>query len=112
MMKIYHNNRCSKSRQCLALLPPEGVEIIDYINNPLTKEQLTALLKKLGIQPLALVRKNEAIWKENYKGKALTDAEIIDAMVANPKLIERPIVETEKTALVCRPPELVLSLLK
>ena len=112
MMKIYHNNRCSKSRQCLALLPQEGVEIIDYINNPLTKEQLTALIKKLGIQPLALVRKNEAIWKENYKGKELTDAEIIDAMIANPKLIERPIVETEKTALVCRPPELVLGLLK
>jgi arsenate reductase len=111
-MKIYHNNRCSKSRQCLALLPEDGVEIIDYINNPLTKNELTALIHKIGIKPIDLVRKGEAIWKEHYKGKNLSDAEIIEAMVANPKLIERPIVETEEKALVCRPPELVLEFLK
>ncbi|MEJ6749936.1 MAG: arsenate reductase (glutaredoxin) [Bacteroidia bacterium] len=110
-MKIYHNNRCSKSRQCLALIPQDGVEIIDYINNPLTKVKLTALIKKIGIAPMELVRKGEAIWKENYKGKDLSDSEIIDAMVANPKLIERPIVETEDSAVVCRPPELVLEML-
>ncbi|MBT6235303.1 arsenate reductase (glutaredoxin) [Bacteroidia bacterium] len=111
-MKLYHNNRCSKSRQCLALMPKEGVEIIDYIKNPLTKDELSALIRKLGITPIELVRKGEAIWKENYKGKDLTDAEIIDAMVANPKLIERPIVETDNKALVCRPPELVLEMMK
>jgi arsenate reductase len=111
-MKIYHNNRCSKSRQCLALLPEDGVEIIDYINNPLTKNELTALIHKIGIKPIDLVRKGEAIWKENYKGKDLSDSQIIEAMVANPKLIERPIVETEEKALVCRPPELVLEFLK
>jgi arsenate reductase len=110
-MKIYHNNRCSKSRQCLALIPPEGIEIIDYINNPLTKAELKALIKKMGIMPMKLVRKGEAIWKENYKGKDLSDSEIIDAMVANPKLIERPIVETKNKAVVCRPPELVLEML-
>ena len=111
-MKLHHNNRCSKSRQCLALMPKEGVEIIDYIKNPLTKDELSALIRKLGITPIELVRKGEAIWKENYKGKDLTDAEIIDAMVANPKLIERPIVETDNKALVCRPPELVLEMMK
>ncbi|MDA8886672.1 arsenate reductase (glutaredoxin) [Bacteroidia bacterium] len=110
-MKIYHNNRCSKSRQCLALLPKGGVEIINYIKNPLNKAELSALIKKVGITPMQLIRKGEAIWKENYKGKELTDAEIIEAMVANPKLIERPILETEDTAVVCRPPELVLGLL-
>lgn len=110
-MKIYHNNRCSKSRQCLALMPQEGVEIIDYIKNPLTKAELSALIKKIGITPMELVRKGEAAWKENYKGKELSDAQTIDAMVANPKLIERPIVETEKKAVVCRPPELVLEII-
>ena len=110
-MKIYHNNRCSKSRQCLALIPQDGVEIIDYINNPRTRVELTALIKKIGIAPMELVRKGEAIWKENYKGKDLSDSQIIDAMVANPKLTERPIVETEDKAMVCRPPELVLEML-
>ncbi|MFT5348194.1 MAG: arsenate reductase [Bacteroidia bacterium] len=62
--------------------------------------------------PMELVRKGEAIWKENYKGKDLSDSQIIDAMVANPKLIERPIVETEDSAVVCRPPELVLEMLR
>jgi arsenate reductase len=112
MLKIYHNNRCSKSRECLALMPQEGVEIVDYINNPLTKKELSTLIKKIGITPLELVRKGEAIWKENYKGKDLTDEDVKDAMVANPKLIERPIVEIENNAVVCRPPELVLEMMK
>jgi arsenate reductase len=111
MLKIYHNNRCYKSRQCLALIPTEGVEIIDYIKNPVTAAELNALIQKIGITPIELVRKGEVIWKENYKDKELTDAEVIDAMVANPKLIERPIVETSAKAMVCRPPELVLEVL-
>ena len=110
-MKIYHNNRCSKSRQCLALMPKEGVEIIDYISNPLSEDQLTSLILKLGITPIELVRKGEAIWKELYKGKVLSDAEITAAMAAHPKLIERPIVETTENAIICRPPELVLTFL-
>ncbi|MDG2454884.1 MAG: arsenate reductase (glutaredoxin) [Bacteroidia bacterium] len=111
MLKIYYNNRCYKSRQCLALIPTEGVEIIDYIKNPVTAAELNALIQKIGITPIELVRKGEVIWKENYKDKELTDAEVIDAMVANPKLIERPIVETSAKAMVCRPPELVLEVL-
>ena len=110
-MKIYHNNRCSNSRQCLALIPTDGVEIIDYIKNPLTKTELSTLINKIGISPIDLVRKGEAIWKENYKGKDLSKDEIIEAMMTNPKLIERPIVETEDKALICRPPELVLDLI-
>ena len=77
----------------------------------MTKAELNALIQKIGITPLELVRKGEAVWKENYKGKELTDAEIIATMVANPKLIERPIVETNDKAMVCRPPELVLEFL-
>lgn len=111
-MKIYHNNRCSKSRQCLALMPTEGIEIIDYIKNPMSKDELSALIAKIGISPMQLIRKGEPVWKENYKGKDLSDAELIEAMVSNPKLIERPIVETEDNAVVCRPPELVLELMK
>jgi arsenate reductase len=93
-------------------MPQDGVKIIDYINNPLTNKELTALIHKIGIKPIHLVRKGEAIWKENYKGKDLSDSEIIEAMVANPNLIERPIVESNEKALVCRPPELVLEFLK
>ena len=110
-MKIYHNNRCSKSRQCLALMPKEGVEIIDYISQPLSEDQLTSLILKLGITPIELVRKGEAIWKELYKGNVLSDAEITAAMAAHPTLIERPIVETKENALICRPPEVVLTFL-
>jgi len=92
-------------------MPKEGVEIIDYISNPLSEDQLTSLIIKLGITPIELVRKCEAIWKELYKGKVLSDAEITAAMAAHPKLIERPIVETTENAIICRPPELVLTFL-
>lgn len=78
----------------------------------MTKEELTALLAKMEIQSSELIRKGEAIWKENYKGKTMSEEEYIDAMVAHPKLIQRPIVEMEDKALVCRPPELVLDYLK
>ncbi len=109
MIKIYHNNRCNKSRQCLALIQDQDIQIIEYLKNPLTSEDLSALIRKIGISPIELVRKNESVWKENYKGKDLSDAEIISAMVHHPKLIERPIVELENNAIICRPPELVLN---
>jgi len=93
-MKIYHNPRCSKSRQGLAILEASKLnfEIIKYLETPISKEELTEIVKLLAISPIDLVRKNEAIWKENFKGKELSDAEIITAMVTHPKLIERPIV--------------------
>ena len=111
-MKIYHNNRCSKSRQCLALISDTEVTIIDYIKNPLSFDQLNVLIQKMGIQPEELIRKNEAQWKENYKDKVLSRNEYIQAMIDYPRLMERPIVETTKEARLCRPPELVLQMLK
>ena len=110
-VKIYHNNRCSKSRQCLALMPNDNIEIVDYIKNPLTKNELAALISKMDINPSQLIRKKEAIWKENFKTNSLSEEECLEAMTKYPKLIERPIVETKDKALVCRPPELVLEFL-
>ena len=107
MIIIYHNNRCRKSRQGLQLLETSGKDfkIIKYLENIPTKEELLAIIDKLGIPPIDLVRKNEAVWKESYKGKDLTDDELIEAMVAHPKLIERPIVINNEKAVIGRPPE-------
>ena len=112
-MKIYHNPRCSKSRQGLAILEETKLdfEVINYLNTPSTKKELVEILELLKISPIDLVRKNEAIWKENYKGKTLTDNQVIDAMVSNPKLIERPIVINNNKAVIGRPPELIKSIL-
>ncbi|MFD1015274.1 arsenate reductase (glutaredoxin) [Winogradskyella rapida] len=109
MIKIYHNPRCSKSRQGLALLEASGqeFEVIKYLDQPLSSEDLKAIVSKLGIKPLDLIRKNEAIWKSDYKGKTLTDDAIIEAMVTNPKLIERPIVVNGTQAVIGRPTELI-----
>lgn len=111
-MKIYHNPRCSKSRQTLALLKENGVEpeVLLYLENIPTVSELKELLSKLGIKPIQLIRKGEKDWKENYNGKELSDAQIIDAMVAYPKLIERPIVVKGNKAVIGRPPENVLEL--
>jgi len=112
-MKIYHNPRCGKSREGLAILQESKLpfEIINYIEPPLSKDELSEIIKLLGISPIDLVRKNEAVWKENYKEKKLSDAEIITAMVKNPKLIERPIVVNNGKAVIGRPPELIKSIL-
>ena len=112
-MKINHNPRCSKSRQGLAILEASkfNFETINYLKTPLLKEELTEIIKLLGISPLDLVRKNEVIWKENYKDKNLSDAEIIAVMIQNPKLIERPIVINNGKAVIGRPPEIIKSIL-
>ena len=110
MIQIYHNPRCRKSREGLALLENSGkpFEVIKYLDNPLTASELKSIVKKLAIEPLALIRKNEKIWKEMFKGKELLDDEIIDAMVQYPKLIERPIIVNEKKAVIGRPAEHIL----
>lgn len=107
MIKIYHNPRCSKSRQGLAIVEASGkpFETVKYLDDQLSSDELEVIISKLGIKPLDLVRKNEAIWKSDFKGKTLTDKEIIAAMVAHPKLIERPIVVNGNKAVVGRPPE-------
>ena len=111
-IKIYHNPRCSKSRQTLAILEKETTDfkIIEYLKNPLSFDEIKEIVEKLAIKPIDLVRKNEQIWKDNYKGKEMTDLEIIKAMERNPKLIERPIVIKQKLGIIGRPPEKVLSL--
>ena len=112
-MKIYHNPRCSKSRQGLAILQDAQVEveIINYIKNPISFKDLGNIIDKLDIPAIDLVRKNEAIWKENFKNKTLSEKEVIEAMVAFPKLIERPIVVDHNSAVIGRPPEKIKELL-
>ncbi|MCL4135521.1 UNVERIFIED_CONTAM: hypothetical protein GTU68_054926 [Idotea baltica] len=113
-MKIYHNNRCSKSRCGLEIMnnSKQNFEVVDYIKNPLSENEIKEILKKLNFSPIQLVRKNEAIWKENYKGKELSHSQIIKAMSENPKLIERPIVVKGDKAVIGRPPENITNLLK
>jgi len=112
-MKIYHNPRCSKSRQTLQIINNSGkdVEIVEYLKAPPTAEELKSILNLLGISPDQLLRKNEAIFKEQFKGKSFTDDEWIQIMIENPKLIERPIVVDAKKAVLGRPPENVNLLL-
>ena len=112
-MRIYHNPRCSKSRQTLTLIQEKGnkIEIIEYLKNPPKFEDLELILVQLSISPIDLVREKEEIWKENFKGKELKDDEIIQAMVDNPKIIERPIVINGMKATIGRPPENVLEII-
>jgi len=113
MIKIYHNPRCSKSREGLAVLEnsKKEFEIVKYLDAIPSKEELTEIIRLLDISPMQLVRKNEKIWKENFKGKELSDAEIIIAMVQNPKLIERPIIINNKKAVIGRPSESILTII-
>ena len=106
MIQILHNPRCGKSREGLAILEASGkeFEVIKYLENHPSKEELKGIVKKLKVEPLKLVRQNETIWKEQFKNKDLSDDEIIDAMVANPILIERPIVINGNKAIIGRPP--------
>ena len=112
-MKIYHNNRCSKSRQGLSILENsnQDFEVVNYLDNPPTKKELKEILQMLGFTPIQLVRKNESIWKEKFKNKDLSDDEIVNAMIEHPKLIERPIVVSGSKAVIGRPPENIKSLL-
>lgn len=112
-MKMYHNPRCRKSRETLAILQEnkQEPELILYLEDVPTENELKAVIKKLGISPKDLVRRGEKIFKEEFKGKELNDGQWIKAMVKYPKLIERPIVIQGHKAVLGRPPENVLTLL-
>jgi arsenate reductase len=113
-MKIYHNPRCSKSRQTLALIRAAGVEpeIIEYLNEPPSVEELDDLLKKLRLEPRDIIRKGEAEYKElQLKDRELGRDEALRLLVKHPKLIERPIVVKGRNAVLGRPPENVKQLL-
>ena len=113
MIKIYHNPRCRKSREGLEVLEQSGkvFEVIKYLEEIPTKEELREVVACLGIAPESLVRKNESIWKEKFRGRLLSDEEILDAMIQYPKLIERPIVVNGKKAVVGRPSQLIREIL-
>ena len=112
-MKIYHNPRCRKSREGIKYLESKKInfEVIDYIKNNLSSEQIKKILKKLQLKPIELVRKNEVIWKEKYKGKDFTDDQLMKILSNEPKLIERPIIVSEKLAVIGRPAENIDKLL-
>lgn len=107
MIKIYHNPRCSKSRQGVNYLEDKGLEfeVIQYLKDEFTADELKEVIQKLNIKPIELVRTKETIWKENFKDLELSDDQIIQAMVENPRLIERPIVVNKDKAVVARPTE-------
>lgn len=113
MTTIYHNPRCSKSRQTLALLQEKGIEpdIIEYLTSPPSESELDGILNMLGVEPEALMRKGEDEYKQHFKGRDLSRAETISLMVQYPKVIERPIVVNGTKAAVGRPPEAVLDIL-
>ncbi|MDT0651484.1 arsenate reductase (glutaredoxin) [Autumnicola edwardsiae] len=105
MITIYHNTRCKKSREGLEIVKESGKDyrVREYLKVPLTEEELSALIDKMNISPIQLVRKNEKVWKDSYKEKDLSDRELISVMVKNPRLIERPIVENDRKAVIGRP---------
>lgn len=113
MILIYHNPRCSKSREALDILETRKAdyEVVKYMDELLSIEKLKELITLLKIQPIELVRTNESIWKENFKNSDLTDDELIAAMAKHPKLIERPIVVNGNKAVIGRPTQKILDIL-
>ena len=113
MLKIYHNTRCSKSRCTLDLLKESGqpYEIVEDLKNAPSETELKEILQKLNLRTEQLLRKGEAVYKENFAGKTFSDEEWIKIMVENPVLIERPIVVNGDKAVIGRPPENVLTIL-
>ena len=115
MATIFHNPACGTSRNVLAMIRQSGVEpeIIEYLQTPPTREQLVALLIAMEMSPRDLMRRKEAVYGElGLADESLSDAQLLDAMLAHPILIERPIVVTEKGVRLCRPSERVLDILE
>ena len=110
---IYHNPRCRKSREALKYLQDKeyDFEVIDYIKNLLSTKEIVELIESLKIKPIELVRKNETIWKGNFKNKDLDDNQIISVLSKYPKLIERPIVTKGKSSIIARPVDKLLNFL-
>ena len=113
MITIYHNPRCTKSREGLCEIENlnQPFKVRKYLDEPFTKVELEAVIKKLNIHPIELVRTKESIWIENYKGKELSDLQIIQAMLENPKLIERPIIVNGNNAVIGRPIENIIKII-
>lgn len=112
-LKIYHNPRCSKSRQALAILTEGGTEIdiVAYLQAGLNEAELIDLQAKLGLELRAMMRTGEAVYKELGLKEEVDEAKLRTAMISNPILLERPLVVSDKTAVICRPPELAADFL-
>ena len=110
---IYHNGECSKSKGALEILQEENIphQLRWYLTDPLSKTELIDLLKKLGKRPSEIIRRNEPVYKELFENKELTEDEWLDALIAYPVLMERPIIEKGEMAFVARPPEIILQFL-
>ena len=113
MLTIYHNPRCRKSREALTLLQDSGEEINvrEYLKEPPSREELKEVLRKLGLHPTQVIRKGESIYKEQFKGREFSQDQWVEIMVANPILIERPIVVRGEKAVLGRPTENISTLL-
>lgn len=107
MIKIFHNPRCRKSRAGLAYLESKKIafEVIDYLKNPLSTQDLKSMIAKTGKTPFELVRTHEQIFKDQFKGKTLSDDEWVEALSKFPKLLHRPIVVNGDQAVFAQPPE-------
>jgi arsenate reductase len=113
MIQIYHNSRCGKSRECLAFLEDSNIafEVIKYLEDVPSFDELKSIIKKLDMKPIELVRQKEKIWIEKFKNTTMSDDEIIQAMILNPILIERPIVINGNKAVIARPLENVVKII-
>lgn len=113
-MKVYHNPRCGKSRDAVNLLEKKKIkhELQLYLNEGLSQKEIKDLLSKLKLKPIDIIRQNEKDFKENFKGKKMTDAALIKAIVKYPKLLQRPIVVHGRKAVIGRPIEALKDFLK
>lgn len=113
MITILHNPRCGKSREGLTLVESskKPYQVIKYLEQPLTEQELIELIQKLNITPIDLIRQKESVWIEQYKGKKLTDSAIIKAIVKHPILMERPIVINENQAVIGRPSQKIIDII-
>ena len=112
-MKYYHNNRCKKSREGLTFLEERNIkpQIVEYINSKLNEAEIELILKHLNFKAIELIRKNESVYKDNIKGKNLSEIELIKWMIKEPKLMERPILVNGNKAVIGRPTEKFLEII-
>lgn len=113
MITIYHNPKCSKSREGVCMLEEKGIEFeaFKYLDEKISKRELKSIIKKLKIKPIELVRTKEPLWKDNFEEKELSDDEVIAAMLKNPILIERPIIINGNKAVIGRPIEKIFEII-